>query len=134
MVTKLLSNKQLLLQIDSKFDYNHFFKLILKVILSRKKTLMKSSLIATYSEMYIWKVFSNTFYLMYLCLNLKNFWKKYFYLYLYLYLLIEKTVILNTNTLYFKKLSLYEVYFWQVKVLHDIFLFLKFLKSMLLHK
>ena len=48
-------------------------------------------------------------------ISLKNFLKKYFYL--YLYLLYEKTVILNTNTFNFKKLSLYEVYFWQVKVL-----------------
>jgi len=46
---------------------------------------------------------------MYLYFYLKNFLKKY--LYLYLYLLIEKTVILNTNTFYFKKLSLHEVYF-----------------------
>ena len=38
-----------------------------------------------------------------------NFLKKYFYL--YLNLRNEKTVILNTNTFYFKKLSLYEVYF-----------------------
>ena len=50
------------------------------------------------------------------------------YLYLYLYLFIEKTVILNTNTFYFKKLSLYEVYFWQVKVLHDVLMFYKFSK------
>ena len=66
----------------------------------------------------IWKVFSITF----------------FPMYLYLYLLIEKTVILNTNTFYFKKVSLYEVYFWQVKVLHDVLMLLKFLKLMLLNK
>ena len=48
----------------------------------------------------IWKVFSNTFFFMYLYFYLTNFLIKYFYLYLYLH--IEKTVILNTNTLYFK--------------------------------
>ena len=55
-------------------------------------------------------------------------------LYLYLYLLIEIIVILITNTFYFKKLSLHEVYFWQVKVLHDVLMLLKFLKLTLLNK
>jgi len=39
----------------------------------------------------------------------------------------------SSRLIYFKKLSLYDVYFWQVKVLHDVLMFLKFLKF-LLHK
>jgi len=82
--------------------------------------------------MYIWKVFSSTFFFDVFVFVFEEFFEKVFlFVFLFAY---WKNSDFKYEYILFKKLSLYEVYFWQVKVLHDVLMFLKFLKLILLHK
>ena len=82
----------------------HIFHYILKLNLRRFKTEENSYNLTKYLKSIFKYFFFDVFVFVF-----EEFFEKHFCL--CLYLLIEKTVILNTNTFYFKKLSSYEVYF-----------------------